>query len=111
MFTDLAMTTQINADNTPVFTATVFPTNSPVVYVTGVIKNAPTDTVAMAEWYYLETDSPFFIDSADMTTEFTDTSFNFSLSIPDNGWPAGSYEVKLYIDGKLKNTVAFELED
>lgn len=107
---DLTMAQDVDANNEPVTTTTSYTTDAPMLYATGVLNNAPSGTVVTAEWYYLDTDPETFIDSADLTFADTTTSFSFSLSIPDNGWPTGNYEVRFLIDDKAADTVAFSIQ-
>ena len=95
--TDLKMASTVQ-DNLPVDITNVFTTTSPVIYATGTLKNAPDGTVLTAEWYYLDASPEIFIDSATLQPTDVNTSFSFSLSIPDNGWPTGKYEVRFFID-------------
>jgi glucan-binding YG repeat protein len=94
----------------PVNATTKFTTTTPAFYVTGDINNAPDDTVISAVWYYLDTDSDYMIDQSQYQVEGTNNSFYFSLSIPDNGWPVGTYRVDLYIDDAVDQSIFFTVE-
>ena len=109
-FTDLKMASEVDKQNLPVTITSTFTTTSPIIYVTGIIKNAPEGTVIKSEWYYLETEDPIFIDDVEYEVNDVTTAFDFSLSKPTAGWPAGSYEVKLYIDGTYKSSLSFKVE-
>lgn len=92
------------------FTLTdVFETDTPEIFVLGVLDNAPGTTKIKGEWYYLG-EEEIFIDSAEMEVEDIKTDFYFNLSIPDDGWPVGSYEVRLYIDDEFQTSVEFEVK-
>jgi hypothetical protein len=95
-------------DDEIVFTNT-FEINTDMIYLTGVLRNNPGDTEIKGEWYYLEGEE-IFIDSATMIIREVTSDFNFSLSIPDAGWPAGKYEVRVYIDKKLQESINFEVK-
>ncbi len=95
--TDLKMASSVQ-DNLPVDVTNVFTTTSPEIYATGTLKNAPDGTTLTAEWYYLDESPEIFIDSATLEPTDVNTSFSFSLSIPDQGWPTGKYEVRFFID-------------
>lgn len=107
---DIKMASEIDDNNVAVEVTSKFITTSPVIYLTGVLNNAPSDTKLTAQWYYLETDPKTFIDSALIYSENIDSNFNFSLSIPDAGWPVGNYEVILLIDDNEVETVSFVVE-
>ena len=109
-YSNLAMAGDVDENNGPIGVTTTFAVDSPLVYVTGLLKNAPEGTVITAEWYYLESDPVVFIDGASYESVDTTTTFNFSLSKPTAGWPLGGYEVKLYIDDVYKETLAFKVE-
>ena len=109
-YTDLAVATDVDENNGPVGITNTFAVDSPIVNVTGVLKNAPEGTIITAEWYYLEGDPVIFIDEASYESVDTKTSFYFNLSKPYAGWPVGRYEVKLYIDDEYKESVMFKVE-
>lgn len=110
-FQDLQMASEIDeATSKPITAADVFATDSPIIYLTGSINNAVSDTIIKAEWVYTEEDPAISITSYELELEDIDTDFFFSLSMPDNGWPTGSYEIKLYIDGEYDQSVAFKVE-
>ena len=50
------------------------------------------------------------IDVADKLQQDQVWTGTFSLSIPDKGWPAGSYRVELYVDSKLNQTAKFDIK-
>ena len=51
-------------------------------------------------------------DFAEETLTATEEGQNggFTLSKPNNGWPVGKYRAELYVDGKLAETVKFEIK-
>lgn len=106
---DLAMAKDVDANNLPLGTTVSYATDAPAFYATGLLKNAPSNTKVTAEWYYLDPAQEIFIDSSDLICSDTSTSFSFSLSIPDNGWPAGNYEVRFLIDDKAADKLAFSV--
>ena len=106
---DLTMASSVQ-DNLPVDVTDVFTTTSPVIYAAGTLKNAPEGTEITGEWYYLDTSPETYIDSSTLTAVDTNTSFTFSLSIPDNGWPTGDYEIRFFIDDKPSSTLSFTVE-
>lgn len=108
-FSNLAMSTGVDGFK-PVNVTTKFTTTTPAFYVTGEINNAPDDTVISAVWYYLDADADYMIDQSQYQVEGTNNSFYFSLSIPDNGWPVGTYRVDLYIDDAVDQSIFFTVE-
>lgn len=105
-YEDLAVASQINEQtNKPVTLADEFNTWSEGFYVTGEIKNAPVGTVTRIEWIYLDSQPEYLIDYSEYTVDGVNEDLVFTLSRPDGGWPAGSYEARVYIDGILKSTL------
>lgn len=110
-FKDLQVASEVDEDTyTPVTVTTNFNMDSPIIYVTGSANNAPEGTVIKAEWLYTEQDPEISIDSTTIELTEVDTDFYFSLSRPDNGWPSGNYETKLYIDDEYEESVTFQVE-
>lgn len=85
-----------------------FRPDTSVIYATALLKNAPEGTLVTAEWYYVTEK----IDIAAVDIEATETNqyISFSLSRPTNGFPAGDYEVTLYIDGEEEVKLTFTVE-
>jgi hypothetical protein len=107
---NLATASEIN-DKTykPVNPTSSFTAETPKIYLTGSLSNAPDGTEIKAKWMYLDDDPAVEIDSATYEAKDSDTDFQFNLSIPDDGWPIGKYEVKLYINDKIDKAVKFEV--
>ena len=105
-FDNLQMTTDVD-DAQPVDNVDTFDAEQEIVYATGTLSNAPSDTEITAEWYYME-DGETYIDSATLETGSTD--FYFSLTQPADGWEPGMYEVRFYIYDDLEETLTFTIE-
>jgi len=89
----------------------IFATDTPEIIVTAILNNAPEGTEATFDWMYLEGE-PYLIDTVSVTSEYTTTDLYSSLSIPDDGWPAGAYKVtiKLNTDNSEPIDVEFSIE-
>ncbi|HAT03277.1 MAG TPA: hypothetical protein DCS29_00660 [Candidatus Magasanikbacteria bacterium] len=78
-----------------------FSSDTPELFLTALLQNAVEGTVVNYSWYYLGeqgTEEPYEIDSVDFTKKEGDQQEVYgSLSIPDNGWPVGAYQVVLQI--------------
>jgi hypothetical protein len=75
------------------------------------LKNAPESTVVKGTWTLVSAEgfSPNTeIDSAEVTG--SDNTYYFSLDRSADAWPVGQYKIDLYIDGKLVQTVDFEVK-
>ena len=108
-FSDVAISSGMDGF-TPVNVTNKFNVSSPAFYVSGDINNAPDGTVIAAVWYYAEEDPDYLIDSSQYEVEDGVNTFYFTLSIPDNGWPLGTYAVDLMIDGEVVKTLSFTVE-
>jgi hypothetical protein len=107
--TETAMASMVDPETMQAVSKTDrFRPDTSVIYATALLKNAPEDTLITAKWYYVTED----IDIASVDIESTETNqyVSFSLSRPDNGFPVGDYEVALYIDGELSETLKFSVK-
>ncbi len=96
-------------DGEEVIYTDTFAADTSVAYVTGMLYSPLESTIIMSEWYYSE-EGEEFIDSSEIETNESNAEFYFSLSKPDNGWPKGSYEVRLFINGEHQDTLKFWVE-
>ncbi len=74
------------------------------------LQNAPDDTKVRAEWTAVDVEGEeenTVIDSAEITTGSDQLHFTLENNSP---WPAGSYQVDLYIDGELEQSLEFQVE-
>lgn len=110
-YQDINMASAVDeATYEPITVTDVFATDTPIIFLTAKLANAPEETLAGAEWYYIDGDEEVFIDSVEVESVDTTTSLVFSLSIPYDGWPVGDYMVKLFIDREYDQTVNFSVE-
>lgn len=104
--TDVETASSVNQEtNEPIDKTSVFSPESPMVYVTAKIKNAPDGTIVKAMFYY--SDNELEIIKAELEIENTSDNFYFSLSKPDAGFPKGTYRIDLFIDDELNQSVNF----
>ena len=96
-------------DGEEVIYTDTFAADTSEVYVTGMLYSPLESTIIMSEWYYTE-EGEEFIDSSEIETNESNAEFYFSLIKPDNGWPKGSYEVRLFINGEHQDTLKFWVE-
>ncbi|HCB63196.1 MAG: hypothetical protein A2W93_11505 [Bacteroidetes bacterium GWF2_43_63] len=77
------------------------------IYVTATMSHVPQNTEMVITWFYLE-DGETAIDDVTLKTdeEMIDMPVYSYLSEPNNGWPLGSYKVK--IDLKMDNFTPVE---
>jgi hypothetical protein len=107
---EATMAENVNEDLSPLNATDVFNIDAPEIHCSVKLSNAPMDTEVQGEWIYIEGEGEdvenYLIDSTILITEGT-RYLDFSLSIPDNGWPVGEYELVLSINGKEKMRVPF----
>lgn len=92
----------------PMNVATTFNTNTPEIFVTFSLSGLPIGTNIKGEWIYKDQD--ISIVTGNMHTTENNQNAYFSLSIPDNGWPVGDYEVKLFAGDDYKTSAKFKVE-
>lgn len=97
----------------PIEPTNVFSPDTPEIYCSVKLSNVPTNSEISAQWIYvkgeLEDLSDFLID--EMSVKAGGTRYlSFSETKPENGWPTGDYQVKLYLNGKQKTSATFKVE-
>jgi len=103
---------RVSNDKNATASMAVLASDTPEIFVVFDCNNAPDGTVVKVAWKYTESDPAIDIDDASMTlTEVDSKNINFSLTKPDKGWPSGKYEVELFIDDNLQQTVNFSVKD
>jgi outer membrane biogenesis lipoprotein LolB len=75
---------------------TTFATDTPEIYVSALLNNAPEGTLTTFSWRYITDD--YHIDSITLESVDTATTLQSSLNMPTEGWPVGEYEVVLSIN-------------
>jgi serine protease Do len=90
--------------------ATVFNPED-TVYVLADLKNAPPDTTVRAVFTAVDVAGEAAntkIDEVEVTGSGGPLVFNLS---PANPWPGGDYQVELYLDGELDQTLSYKVEN
>ena len=75
------------------------------------LNNASDTTVVKGTWTAVSAegvDPNFVIDSAEITGG--SNTYVFNLDRSTDSWPVGKYKIDLYIDGKMVQTVEFEVK-
>ncbi len=109
-FVDLETSSAIDEDYMPIAPTSTFYTTTPVIYLTGSIEGATIDSIIQVDWYYVEGSSEEYIADSLLTIDEINMYFYFSLSKPTNDWPIGDYEIRIYLDLDLVETVTFTIE-
>ena len=112
-FSEATMALGVDADSKPVNPTSTFAQNTPEIFCSVLLTNVAQPIDVLSEWYYVEGDMEgaenTLIDAVPLTVP-VDQYLQFSLTIPDNGWPAGTYKLALYLDGVEELTVPFSVE-
>ncbi len=90
----------------------VFGHDTPKIYVIGTLADVPAGTPVKVVWIAAKTDvtpPDYVIISKEMQAGGMINQVTFSMSRPDNGWPAGTYRAELYIAGTLAKQIPFEV--
>lgn len=82
-----------------------FDSTAPIVYLVAWLENAEEGTPVTAEWWYAEQDR--YIDEITYYSKDTNQTLLFSMNKPTDDWPAGEYEVFLYIYDDKVDTIQF----
>ncbi len=107
---DLETSSAIDEDYLPISPTSTFTTTTPIIYLTGSVEGATIDSIMQVDWYYVEGDSEEYIADSILTIDEINMYFYFSLSKPTNDWPTGDYEIRIYLDLDLMETVSFTIE-
>lgn len=106
---EAAMATGVDPETkAPTQVVTSFSPEAELVYATVKLSSAPADTKVKVTFHYLEGDGQDITD-AEVTAEGT-RHVMFSLTRPTNGWPAGKYETRFYLNGEEKMRVPFSIQ-
>ncbi len=102
-----------DAQSKPINPTTTFPANTPELFCSVLVSNAPAGTEILSEWYYVsgawQGVTNRLVGSVPLAVQGTQYA-SLSLLAPDEGWPAGQYQVKLYLNGVLQDAVPFSIE-
>ena len=107
------MTLGVTSDSQPLNPTSTFATDTPEVFCSVLVSNVSEPVDLLSEWYYvkgeIEEASNVLIDSVPLTVP-EDQYVQFSLTLPDNGWPIGEYKLVLYLNGTEELIVPFTIE-
>jgi hypothetical protein len=107
---EVTMCLGVDAESKPVNPTDTFTVITPEIFCSVKLSNAPDETEVLSEWVYVKGEladvTDYVIDSIAITTDGT-RYLQFSMEIPDDGWPVGDYTLNLYIDGKDEVSVPF----
>ena len=110
---EATMALGVDAQSKPLNPTSTFSANTPEIFCSVLVSNAPAGTELLSEWYYVSGEwqgvTNRLIGSVPFVTEGTQY-VSLSLIVPDEGWPGGQYQVKLYLNGVLQEAVPFTVQ-
>ena len=110
---EATMCQSVDEDMRPVDATDVFTPDTPEIFCSFKLSNAPPDTEIKSEWIYVEGElegvTDHLITDWSMTADGTHYIYA-SITRPDEGWPKGDYRLILYVDGKEELSVPYTIK-
>lgn len=91
----------------PVELTTTFTPDTPEIFGSAKLSNAPAGTEIKSEWIYVPED--LLIDTWSTSAEGTQY-LSSSITRPGSSWPVGDYKLVLYLNGKEAASVSFKVQ-
>lgn len=91
----------------PIEPTTTFAPDTPQIFGSAKLSNAPAGTEIKSEWIYIQGD--LLIDSWSTSAEGTQY-ISSSITRPDSTWPTGDYKLVIYLNSKEAATVPFKVQ-
>lgn len=108
---NLQMASNVNTQtNLPLDNTSVFNVDSPIIFCTFEANVKPGSFVAVEWWYTEYLGEEELITSYELETENNGDQLSFSLSRPNNGWPLGKYQAKIFVGDEQVETGKFEVK-
>lgn len=108
---NLQMSSDINTQSSlPLDNTSVFNTDSPIVFCTFQANVEPGSLVSVEWWYTEYIGEEEYITSYELETENNGDQLSFSLSRPNNGWPLGKYQARIFVNHEQVETAMFEVK-
>lgn len=109
----IELSTDVTGDDfTAVNVTERFATDTAVIHGVARVEGALANSVLKGVWISIDAISVpnYEIDSAEVKVPRNGpASGHFSLSRPNNGWPAGHYRLDVYVDGRLLGSKGFSI--
>lgn len=95
----------------PIAVQDEFATTAPAIHLVAVMSDVAKAARVKAVWMSVNAiEVPnFAIDSTEVVANEPESRLHFQLSRPNNGWPAGDYQVLLYVDDTFVTSVPFKV--
>jgi len=103
----IILSKDIGPDSAPIDPATEFEPGTSIIYISIKVNNMTPEDKLTVEWNYLESGDVFRIQTA---TEETGSGYlAFNLIKVDQGFPTGNYNVLVYLNDELYETLEFSV--
>lgn len=94
----------------PIESKNIFNDETPAIYTTADIGDAPPDTRIKAVWYYLGLKGEEILVNSKEKVITGPQKMVFQINRPyKNKWPLGRYEIRIFVDGKENLSVPFTI--
>jgi hypothetical protein len=96
-------------------TESTFATDTPKLYLSAhITDDVSSGSKLTVAWISIDSGGVappnYKIDEVSFDVGALDNRLDASLSKPNNGWPVGTYQVEIIVDGKLEETVPFSVK-
>ena len=104
----IILSKDIGPDSVPVDPATEFKSGTSIIYISVKVNNMTPEDKLTVEWNYLETGDE--ISTTDFITEEAGSGYvGFNIIKMDQGFPTGNYNVLVYLNDELYETLEFSV--
>lgn len=104
----IILSKDIGPDSAPINPATEFEPGTSIIYISVKINNMTPDDKLTVIWNYLETGDE--ISTTDFITEEAGSGYvGFNIIKMDQGFPTGNYNVLVYLNDELYETLEFSV--
>jgi hypothetical protein len=91
----------------PIEPTTTFAPDTPEIFGSAKLSNAPAGTEIKSEWIYVPED--LLVDTSSTSAEGT-RYLSSSITRPGSSWPMGDYKLVLYLNGQEAASVSFKVQ-
>ena len=112
---DVVLARDVQGENfEPVGATDTYAADQPAFHAVVSVENAPRDTLLKAVWTALDVGGAAqpntTLDEAELSVEGS-RNVDFTLTPGSGGWPPGTYQVDIYLDGALARTLTFRVAE
>ena len=110
---EVSTASSVSPEGQPLSVSTIFLANTPAIYVTAKVNNAPENTTIGAKWFYVKDDTGKELDQQlgeDSLSAKGTRYVSFTRQAPGGAWGSGQYSVSLLINGKEITNAQFTVQ-